>query len=216
MMERATPATGSNTAPRRIAALHAALGIPPDYAGRRGLPLCPEARSLVEIGVDCFGRPQRLTPGAARAFARLRTAAAADGIVIEVVSAFRDIDYQAALIRRKLDAGQPIARILEVSAAPGFSEHHTGRALDLTTPGLPPLDGAFAASPAYRWLRQNAEKFGFAESYPAANPYGLIWEPWHWAWRSGRAILPPPLRPPASGGGGDEMIPREQGSNASS
>ncbi len=169
----------------RVAHLHAALGIPADYAARRGLPFCPEARSLVAIGDDCFGRPQRLTPGAARAFARLKARAAGDGIVIEVVSAFRDIDYQAALIRRKLDAGQPIARVLEVSAAPGFSEHHTGRALDLTTPGQPPLENAFAASAAYRWLKDHAGRFGFAESYPPDNPHGLLWEPWHWAWRPG-------------------------------
>lgn len=129
-----------------------------------------------------FGREQRLAPGAAEAWGEMKAASAADGIELLVVSAFRSIDYQAAIIRRKLECGDDMARILSVSAAPGFSEHHSGRALDLATPGYEPLEEDFEDSPAFAWLQASAGGFGFRMSFPRDNPHGLCFEPWHWCW----------------------------------
>ena len=98
-----------------------------------------ECADLVSIGKDIFDRNQRLTPGAARAWADMKSAATIDAVELQVVSAYRSIEYQASIIRKKLLAGQEIKRILEVSAAPGYSEHHTGRALDISAPGYQPL-----------------------------------------------------------------------------
>jgi hypothetical protein len=42
------------------------------------------------------------------------------------VSAFRSVERQAEIVRRKLAAGGRIEEILTVCAPPGFSEHHTG------------------------------------------------------------------------------------------
>jgi LAS superfamily LD-carboxypeptidase LdcB len=81
---------------------------------------------------------------------------------------------------RKLAAGQTVAQILTVSAPPGYSEHHTGRALDLTAAGCEPLTEAFEALPAFTWLAAQAEQFGFVMSYPRNNPHGVVYEPWHW------------------------------------
>ncbi len=72
--------------------------------------------------------------------------------------------------------------ILSVSAAPGYSEHHTGRAVDLTTPGTRPLEEDFEATPAFEWLTGTAEDFGFRMSYPRNNRHGIAYEPWHWMW----------------------------------
>ena len=110
----------------------------------------------------------------------MRKAAADEGIALDLVSAFRSVDHQATIIRRKREAGQNIAAILAVSAAPGFSEHHTGRALDLTTPGCPPLERHFEATDAFRWLEARAASFGFRLSYPEGNHHGIAYEPWHW------------------------------------
>lgn len=74
-------------------------------------------------------------------------------------------------------------QILEVSAAPGFSEHHTGRALDLTTPGGPVLEEPFEHTDAFAWLSESAGSFGFHLSYPRGNSHGIAYEPWHWAWK---------------------------------
>ena len=164
-----------------LAALHAELGIPADYGTRTGLVPCEEARELVSIGPDVLGREQKLAPRAAEAWLRMRTAAKADGIQLQVVSGFRSVDYQRALIQRKLDNGRSIAEILRINAAPGYSEHHTGRALDLTAPDCEPLEQGFETTAAFAWLMQNAGKHGFRLSYPRDNPHGITYEPWHWA-----------------------------------
>ena len=119
-----------------------------------------------------------------RAFLRMRADALDDGIALEVVSAFRSASYQLGILQRKRERGESIAQILAVSAAPGYSEHHTGRALDLTTPGYPALEQAFEDSPAFAWLMREAGRFRFNLSYPRDNRHGIAYEPWHWCWRS--------------------------------
>ncbi len=173
---------------RRREILHEAhaLGIPRDYGRARGLRLLREPRDLACIGTDVHARTQWLAPRAARAFSRMREAAAADRITLQVVSAFRSADYQLSLIQRKLERGQTITEILRVSAAPGYSEHHSGRVVDLTTPGFAALEEEFENSPAFTWLRKHALQFGFTLSYPRDNPHGIAYEPWHWCWHTAR------------------------------
>ena len=158
------------------------LGIPADYGVKHRMPLVPEAKTLIPVGRDIFDRDQKLNPAAATAWKRLQAAAASRGIELQLVSAFRGIAYQANLFRRKLGEGQSLARILAVSAAPGYSEHHSGRAIDITAPGSKPLDESFAETKAYDWLRNNAGVYGFKESFPRNNRHHIAWEPWHWCY----------------------------------
>jgi len=166
-----------------IAGLHTRFGIPADYAAQRQLTLCEEAHELVSIGPDSLGRDQRMTPKAAEAWRRMQAAAAKAGVELLVVSAYRSVEYQCALIQRKLDRGLKIADILKINAAPGYSEHHTGRAIDITSPDSQPLEVAFETTSAYAWLKQHAGKYGFRLSYPRDNPHGINYEPWHWAYQ---------------------------------
>jgi D-alanyl-D-alanine carboxypeptidase len=163
-----------------------ALGVPRDYGRVRKLRRVREPTRLASIGRDTQGREQSLAPRAARAWLRMRDAAARDGVELQVVSAFRSIEYQLGIIRRKLERGQSMEQILRVSAAPGYSEHHSGRALDVTTPGFAALEEEFENSPAYAWLKKHARHFGFHLSYPRKNPHGIAYEPWHWCWRAKR------------------------------
>jgi len=167
---------------RRIASLHAALGIPSDYARRSALPAHPEARRLVSVGPDIYQREQRLLAPAASAWRTMVAAASGDSVQLQLVSAFRSVAYQEGIVRKKLAQGQTIDTILQVSAAPGFSEHHSGRAVDVTTPGYPVLEEIFEESEAFAWLREHAGRFGFLLSFPRDNPHGVAYEPWHWAW----------------------------------
>ncbi len=167
----------------RIKALHRQLHIPTDYEQQYGLPRYEEAHELVGIGNDIADRPRELIAEASHHWQAMNTRAKQDGIVLQVVSAFRSVERQAQIIRHKLDKGQAIETILKVSAAPGHSEHHTGRALDLTTPGYPPLEEAFETSKAFRWLQKNAEQFFFSLSYPRDGNKKIAYEPWHWAYR---------------------------------
>ena len=114
----------------------------------------------------------------------MKSDAAIENIELQLVSAFRSVEYQCELIQRKLDQGLNLAEILMVNAAPGFSEHHTGRAIDLTTPGEKPLEESFEKTNAFEWLKNNAGDYGFTMSYPRDNPWGIAYEPWHWAWEA--------------------------------
>ncbi|MEE4163185.1 MAG: M15 family metallopeptidase [Woeseiaceae bacterium] len=162
--------------------LHDELGIPADYGVNVGLPRFEEAVRLVDAGPNLIGRKVELDPDAHAAWLAMADAAAADGVTLLLVSGFRSWEYQARLIRKKLNAGQSIEEILTVNAAPGFSEHHTGRAIDIASPGSRPLTEEFESSDGFRWLTRNAARFGFRMSYPRDNALGIIYEPWHWTW----------------------------------
>jgi D-alanyl-D-alanine carboxypeptidase len=168
----------------RIATLGRALGIPADYAAVRRLRLQREAKKLLPIECNSDGRVIRLSPRAAAAWRRMQGAAASAGIELVPVSGFRSVARQAEIIRGKMAAGAKIDAILKYVAAPGYSEHHTGRALDLAVPDGPVLDESFARTAAFRWLQRNARRFGFHLSYPRKNAHGIGHEPWHWCWRA--------------------------------
>lgn len=161
--------------------LHTELGIPKDYDDNGRRPQFDEALDLIDVGPNLVGRMQRLTPDTAASWQAMQAAARDDGILLLLVSGYRGFEYQASLIRKKINAGQSLSEILNVNAAPGFSEHHTGRAIDIATPGSRPLTEEFETSEAFTWLKDNAARFGFSMSYPRDNPQGFIYEPWHWA-----------------------------------
>jgi D-alanyl-D-alanine carboxypeptidase len=165
---------------RKVREMHASLGIPANYGCLHRLRLQAEPAQLASIGRDVFEREQFMLPKAAEALRKMRIKAEASGLGIQPVSAFRSVDYQHRLLQNKLDKGQNMTDILRVSAAPGYSEHHSGRAVDLTTPGFKPLEEEFADSPAYAWLDQHAGDFGFRLSYPRGNRHRVAYEPWHW------------------------------------
>ncbi|AMC36316.1 M15 family metallopeptidase [Janthinobacterium sp. B9-8] len=165
-----------------LAAAWADLGIPLDLLSRRPLQLFEEASELVNVAIASDGRVWQLTPNAAAAWLAMQAAAQADGVDIQIASAYRASSRQCELIQRKLSQGQDIEQILQVLAPPGCSEHHTGRAVDIYQPGGPVVEEAFEATPAFTWLNLNATHFGFSLSFPRGNPSGYLYEPWHWCW----------------------------------
>ncbi len=136
---------------------------------------------LTDVGPNLVGRMQQLPPEAAAKWQQMVEAASGSGIRLLIVSGYRGWQYQAELIRKKIAAGQAIEEILKVSAAPGYSQHHTGTAIDIATPGSRPLTEEFETSDAFQWLTRHATKYGFSMTYPRDNAYGFIFEPWHWA-----------------------------------
>ena len=161
------------------------LGIPNDYAAKHNLVPLPEGKDLVEVPRDVYGRKVQMVAPAAAALQRMFAAAARDGVKLETVSGFRSINYQSGLIRRKLKSGMSIQKALSINAVPGYSEHQTGCAVDLTTPGVPAADGSFEHSKAFTWLQQHGAQFGFHLSFPPGNKYGYEYEPWHWRYVAG-------------------------------
>jgi D-alanyl-D-alanine carboxypeptidase len=169
---------------QQISDLHAMLGIPASFREQCSMPLCRPPEQLVATEPDYYGRPQQLTPEACAAWTAMKAAAAQDGVVIHLISAYRDPDYQCQIVQRKLQAGESLAAILRVNAAPGYSEHHTGRAIDLGTLDCPALETEFEKTPAFAWLSEHAGTFGFTLSYPKNNALGISYEPWHWCFMS--------------------------------
>jgi len=162
--------------------LHA-LGLDETYAQRAGLPLVAEPTMLTLARFDRYRRPLWLVPGAARAWRSMHAAALLDDVVLEAISGYRSHDYQLGIFERKRARGLTVEEILTVNAAPGYSEHHSGRALDIGAPGEPPAEESFENTAAFAWLRDNAPAYDFAMSYPRDNPHGIVYEPWHWCWK---------------------------------
>lgn len=163
---------------RRIQASHRLLGIPAGYSSR-GLPLHREAEELVAVPCGRNGKHHWMTPLTKTLWTALYAAASTDGITLIVRYAYRSVDDQAQLIREQLSASNrsSIDELMTWMAAPGYSEHHTGCALDFESS---PVGQAFETTAAFDWLCMNAQRHGFALSYPQGNAQGIIFEPWHW------------------------------------
>ncbi|MBK5223980.1 MAG: D-alanyl-D-alanine carboxypeptidase family protein [Acidimicrobiia bacterium] len=179
------PITGSPEADERIRSLADARG----YRLRRvaSVPMVPAGG----VGVH---------PAAAADLAALLAAARERGLVLDVRSGFREVDQQRIIFERELDAAarrrigrsyspgeiaagvadETIDHVLRYHSIPGYSRHHSGRAVDLHAGGEL---SAFEGSPAEVWLRAdnfaNATRFGFVPSYPRGGELqGPQPEPW--------------------------------------
>ena len=154
--------------------------VPSDHVANHQLPLILEPMRLFNAGRDYVGRSLWLEHATRQDWLAMQAAAATDGITLDAVSGFRSIEYQAGIWRRKRDRGMTTADILAINVPPGYSEHHSGRALDITTPGCGAAEPEFAGTAAFEWLTRNAHRFGFVMSFPENNIHGVMYEPWHW------------------------------------
>lgn len=169
-----------------LAQIHEQLEIGPAYLKANRLPVHeqPPLSSLEVVDIDFEGKPFILIAPAAKAWRRMTRAAAADGIRLLPFSGFRSYLHQRGIIERYLKNGRPLEEILTQIAIPGFSEHHSGRAVDICTDGHVFLEQSFEQTPAFDWLVRNAGGFDFRLSYPRGNGHGIIFEPWHWFYTS--------------------------------
>ena len=129
---------------------------------------------------------------AAKKVEQMLAAARAEGINLIPLSAFRDTQAQSKLFFDvKEQKAQNATQRAEVSAPPGYSEHHTGYAIDLGDGNVPKthLEVEFANTAAFGWLQQNALKYSFELSFPPNNKQGVSYEPWHWRFVGDRDSL---------------------------
>src|SRR5258708_2490657 len=91
--------------PDNVRQVLAALGIPLGELTSRSLKLHPEATELEIADTGADGKHHLLTPPAAAAWRGIKQAASADKVEIRIVSAFRTIERQAEIVRRKLQSG---------------------------------------------------------------------------------------------------------------
>jgi D-alanyl-D-alanine carboxypeptidase len=125
----------------------------------------------------------KLRAAAAEKFKAMSAAAAAEGVVLVPISGFRSVaDQKHLFFDVKEQRAQTATKRAEVSAPPGYSEHHTGYAVDIGDGNTPAtnLSPDFEKTPAFQWLVKNAVRFSFVLSFPKNNPQGVNYEPWHW------------------------------------
>lgn len=146
-------------------------------------PADPERMILVaSYATGRYQRFESMYPDAAKALMRMIYAARDDGAWIVPVSGFRTWERQNELFQEQVERLGSKQEAAKVSAPPGYSEHHTGFAIDLTDGRYPKKDitDYFEKTEAYKWLTQNAEDFGFELSFSRNNEQGISFEPWHW------------------------------------
>lgn len=167
---------------KMLAEIHSTLGISEQHLAANQLAFHeqPIFEDLKVVGFDFEGKPFILIPSAAAAWKNMKAAALADGIELLPFSGFRSYIHQKNLIERHLKNGRKMEDILKHIAIPGFSEHHSGRAIDIHAPGKPVLEEDFETTKEFAWLIRNAGNFDFSLSYPKGNALGIIYEPWHW------------------------------------
>jgi len=125
----------------------------------------------------------RLRTNAALSFDAMVQAAQSQGVLLVPLSGYRSVaEQQQLFFAVKAERAQLATKRAEVSAPPGYSEHHTGYAIDIGDGRLPAtnLSQDFARTEAFQWLQQNAPRFSFELSFPPGNPQGISYEPWHW------------------------------------
>ncbi len=131
---------------------------------------------VVESGI-------KLRHAAARAYRDMVAAARQSGVELVLISGFRSLSDQEYLyFNIKAERNQNAQERAKVSAPPGYSEHHTGYAIDVGDARVPAADlrQDFEQTPAFRWLKTNAARYGFELSFPRDNTQGVSYEPWHW------------------------------------
>ena len=119
-------------------------------------------------------------------------------VKINLLSGFRSVEHQKNIFENKLknkkgdilngDLDIDILKILEVSSAPGYSKHHTGKALDFSCGNYYHLNNSFKNTNCFRWLSannfENANKYNFYPSYPeGVKNQGPNPEPWEFIWK---------------------------------
>lgn len=146
---------------------------------------------LVKVGSYPDGRPKKLTKEARDAYKKMVKAAEENSVRLTLISAFRSRGHQRYLFNRAVRRHGSKVKAAKWVAPPGYSEHHTGRAVDIGDADLPGshLKPSFAKTDAFKWLMESAEGFGFYLSFPEGNPQGIGCEPWHWCYRGGQGAV---------------------------
>ncbi|MGL5807656.1 MAG: M15 family metallopeptidase [Xenococcaceae cyanobacterium] len=134
----------------------------------------------------------RMRNAAATQFLEMQAAASAKGIVLVPISGFRSVNEQEhVFFNLKQQRSQQASERAGVSAPPGYSEHHTGYAIDIGDGKVPAtnLNQNFEETAAFRWLQKNAPRYNFEISFPRNNTQGVSYEPWHWRFVGDRDSL---------------------------
>ena len=183
-----TQSAASSPAPKHATSANPSASNPNTLLGHFAYPEAP----TVELQPIVADSSIELRKPAAKHFKAMVAAARAEGVALVAISGFRSIAYQQQVFFDiKSQRGQTVMKRAEVSAPPGYSEHHTGYAIDVGDGAVPAtnLSPNFDKTRAFKWLQVNAARFSFEMSFPKNNPQGVNYEPWHWRFVGDRQSL---------------------------
>ncbi|MCF8219382.1 MAG: M15 family metallopeptidase [Bacteroidales bacterium] len=153
---------------------------------------------FVEIPVPIANRENLyMQKQALESFQKMQKTASKENIQLQIISAFRSFTHQKWIWNSKFngkrrsggknmakefpDPQKRVQAILNYSAMPGTSRHHWGTDIDINN-----LNNSYFESgkgkTEYEWLKKNAHKFGFYQTYTANREDGYNEEKWHWSY----------------------------------
>ena len=135
---------------------------------------------------EIFDTGYYMEEGVTPYYEEMYTAAKKDGITLTPYSAYRSYErqknnyinltkqYKSQYKLSEEDAARKAATVI---LPPGTSEHNLGLAMDICN-----TRDDFAYTKEYKWLTENAHKYGFILRYTADKQdiTGIVPEPWHW------------------------------------
>lgn len=139
-----------------------------------------DSSNMVKVSIQhSFGENQMLTSETYDAFKEMFNAALDEGLKLVINSSFRSFEEQEATyeeIKNRYGEAEANRR----AAKPGYSEHQTGMAIDIQTFGS--TGETFEDFDEFKWLQNNAHKYGFILRYPKGKEFitGYEYESWHY------------------------------------
>lgn len=113
-----------------------------------------------------------------------------EGYSLRIISGWRSFENQTKRHNYEIEVlkGQghseeeAIAMANALEPVSGCSDHHTALAVDFITNTAQQTGPAFATTPEYQWLMENAARFGFILRYPEGKEAitGISFLPYHW------------------------------------
>lgn len=134
---------------------------------------------LVDMSVRYAFDGKKIKSEVYDAFRSMANAAKEDSLTLVANSTYRTYKYQQSLYNSyKNSKGKKYAD--SYAARPGYSEHQTGLAIDIST--LKSTTDDFEDTKEFTWLKNNAHKYGFILRYPKNKEYltGYNYESWHY------------------------------------
>ena len=113
-------------------------------------------------------------------FKEMKEAARKENLNLLITTAYRNYNFQSILYNNYV-ASDGVELADTYSARPGYSEHQLGYSTDLTNGNYVDF-GEFDTTEEFKWLKDNAYKYGFILRYPKDKEYitGYMYEPWHY------------------------------------
>ncbi len=133
--------------------------------------------NLEKIASNCAYGNQQLVSEAKKSLEEMCNYMHTLGLYIYATSTYRSYNYQTELYNYYVkNDGQTVADTY--SARPGFSEHQTGLAVDVGSNS----NSTFVYTDEYKWLIDNAHKYGFVLRFPEDKEFitGYMFESWHY------------------------------------